>query len=144
MTDKSTFFFIFHTTSSASSIVFADGSSKHDTGTDTETVNLTSLALTDVNYILHVPFNLVSVSHLTNAFQYSITFFFIMYCSGSHTKVIGEGCEQHDLYYLQFDDQPKVGVSTLPCDESAIQWHLCLGCVSLKFIKLLLFLLRHF
>jgi len=45
MTGKFTFFFIFHT-SFAPSIVFVDGSFKCSTATDT--VNLTSLALTDV------------------------------------------------------------------------------------------------
>jgi len=97
MTGKSTIFFTFHL-SSAPSVVFADGSFKHSIST----VNLTfSLALTNVNYIPHVSFNLVSVSSLIKAFQCSLTF-----SPSSCTvqdikmKVISEGYEQDGLYYL--------------------------------------------
>jgi len=43
--------------------------------------------------------------------------------------------EQDSLYHLQCGDQPKVGTSTLACDEFAIQWHLRLGHASLKSTK---------
>ena len=71
MSSKFTVFFTFHT-SSAPSIVFFDGSFKCSTATDT--VNLTSLALTDVNYIPYIPFNLIFLSCLTKALLCSITF----------------------------------------------------------------------
>jgi len=98
MTDKFTVFFNFHITSSAPFIVFADGSSKCSTGI----VNLTSsLAFTDDNYIPHVFFNLVYVSHLTKTLQCSINF-----SPSSCTvqdlqmKVFGARNEQDGLYYL--------------------------------------------
>ena len=72
MTSKFTIFFTFRTFF-APSLVFVNGSSKR---TVTGTVNLTSLTLTDVNYILRVSFNLVFVSHLIKTFPCSITFLF--------------------------------------------------------------------
>jgi len=74
MIAKSTVFSILHTSSSAPSVVFADGSFKSIT--DSGTVNLTSsLALCGVNYVPHIPFNLIFVNHLTYTLNYSITFF---------------------------------------------------------------------
>ena len=109
ITRKYTVFFTFHT-SSVPSIVFAYDNSKCSTGA----VNLTSLALTDVNYIPRVPFNLTSMSHLTKNFQCSII------CSPSsctfqdfQTKVTGEGYEHDSIYYLQCNHQSKVGASVV-------------------------------
>ena len=132
MTSKCTVFFTFHT-SSAPFIVFTYGSSKCSISTGTGTVNVTSLTLIDVNYISHVPFNLVSESFNQN----SSVIFSPSLCIVQDKKVISEEYKQDDLYYLQCDNQPKVSASALTCYESAIQWHSCLGHASLKSIKLL-------
>ena len=80
MTHKSIIFFTFHR-SFVPFVIFTDGSFKIITGSDT--VNLTfSLALSDFNYILYSPFNLVYVSCLTKTFIFYNVFSFL-YFSGS-------------------------------------------------------------
>ena len=78
-------------------------------------INLTSLTLTDINYIPHVPFNFVFVSRLTKTLQCFITF-----SPSSCTiqdlqtkKVIREGYKQDGIYYFQCNNQPKVGAFAL-------------------------------
>ena len=94
--------FTFHTSSIASSVVFVDGSYKNIT--DSGTVNLTSsLALSGINY---VPFNLVSVSHLTKTLNCFLTFFPYSFQDLQMKKVIG-GYERVGLYYLQCGNQPR-------------------------------------
>ena len=109
---KSRVFLTFHK-SSAFSIAFADGSSKRSIGIGT--VNLTSFALTDFNYIPHDLFNHVSVSHLTKTLQFYITFLSLCTVKEFQTKkVMGEGMSK--MVYIIFN-------SVINLKWALLLWH---------------------
>ena len=128
MTGVSGIFSEFH--ESSSNVTLADGSVSTVKGVGT--VPLTpSLSLSSVMYLPSFPFNLMSVSHLTKAYNCSVTFYpdSCVFQDLKTKKTIGRGHVSEGLYV--FEDSTRMACSAV----TPLQVHCRLGHPSLASLK---------